>query len=597
MKRFQSFFTKLKTAPHSRSTLFLICAAVAYVVETIVFARIIGDPSSTRFLIFILTADFMLISVFYWFLGRRLRWLLPAVVWIVSVYLFANVMYFRYWKDLIPLESVFVAANYNTFIFASVPRLVAWADLVFFLAPAIVTALYFVIRPQKSPAYNLKCRLLITAGVVLLYVLSVCAGMWSIRKNLKSVSVDGVTFAEVLEYKYGFDSSQFGYWKNNGLAGFIFSQLINLPVSDPIELSDAEKDALCRFFDRRLALSPDSTVVTSNSGKNLVFIIVESLNSSEIGLKYQGRSVTPVIDSLIAAEGTVACLSVYSQIMDGGSADGQFIYNTGLHPLTNGVVALSYTDNVYPSLVRALNPVSSAEFIVEEGFVYNHYNSSKAYGYGRLYDRDSLLAARYDIDSIGGDMAVLGFAAERLKSMPRPFVAEVTTLSMHHPYNITGFDRQTWIDSIAPDDRLMADYLQCLHYTDRAIGRFISDLQADGLADSTVIVLASDHYRPDSPADSPIAFVAANAGLTRRIDRPSGQIDVFPTILDLMGVDRSRYAYRGLGRTLLADAPGGYVTDKLEVMHCDSDSLAGELMRNITLSDTLIRSAHFPPYK
>ena len=97
------------------------------------------------------------------------------------------------------------------------------------------------------------------------------------------------------------------------------------------------------------------------------------------------------------------------------------------------------------------------------------------------------------------------------------------------------------------------------------------------MADNTMVVIASDHNAPGttkpdgSPAD--IVFIAANAGRTLHIDEPVHQVDVFPTILDLMGVQS---AWRGVGHSMLGPQRG------------ESDP------RQATVSDSLLRSDYFP---
>jgi hypothetical protein len=45
---------------------------------------------------------------------------------------------------------------------------------------------------------------------------------------------------------------------------------------------------------------------------------------------------------------------VVPQVHDGGSSDGQALYNTGLLPISSGAAAGIFKDNNYPSLLKAL---------------------------------------------------------------------------------------------------------------------------------------------------------------------------------------------------------------------------------------------------
>ena len=290
-----------------------------------------------------------------------------------------------------------------------------------------------------------------------------------------------------------------------------------------------------------------------------------------------------------------------AQINDGGSSDGQLIYNTGLLPLLNGVVAQTFAQNRFPSLAEAIRPASSAEFIVESANVYNHRMTSQAFGYEAIHDLDSLHAVGWDKTLKGADDAVLDYAFDRISAMPQPFFAEITTLSMHYPFEIEGFEPVEWIDSIAPDDYYLNHYLQTVHYTDAAIGRFLARLKASDLADNTIVVIASDHDEiaaqrtasETSPVDSPIAFIVLGAGVTKHLDRPMGQVDVFPTLLDVMGVGREQYYWRGLGESVLSGSVDAAISRTGRLAGSPDKQTELRLRRMFELSDTLIRSNYF----
>ena len=90
---------------------------------------------------------------------------------------------------------------------------------------------------------------------------------------------------------------------------------------------------------------------------------MESLNAVVVNMHVNGRPLTPVLNRLLEAEGTISCLNVISQVKDGGSSDGQMIYNTGLLPIKNGSAAMLFGSNDYPSLISTLKPASSMEII------------------------------------------------------------------------------------------------------------------------------------------------------------------------------------------------------------------------------------------
>lgn len=125
---------------------------------------------------------------------------------------------------------------------------------------------------------------------------------------------------------------------------------------------------------------------------------------------------------------------------------------------------------------------------------------------------------------------------------------------MHGPYN-TGPKWKSWISEAAPPNDLTT-YLEATHYFDTELGKFIDYLKANGIFDNSVIVITSDHESavPDYKGSGvgTVPFIALNTGLDTVITRRGGQIDIFPTIIDIIGA--SDYWWKGLGTSLIAES-------------------------------------------
>lgn len=67
--------------------------------------------------------------------------------------------------------------------------------------------------------------------------------------------------------------------------------------------------------------------------KNLILIIVESLNSWVINFKIDNIEVTPFLNQLCCQSNSIVALKMQPQVKDGRSSDAHFIYNTGILPL------------------------------------------------------------------------------------------------------------------------------------------------------------------------------------------------------------------------------------------------------------------------
>ena len=88
-------------------------------------------------------------------------------------------------------------------------------------------------------------------------------------------------------------------------------------------------------------------------------------------------------------------------------------------------------------------------------------------------------------------------------------------------------------------------------------------------------------------------LIVVNAPAAMRCTDTVGQIDIYPTLLDLLGLDD--YHWHGLGRSLLrADAPRAAVDPRLERVGAAVDSTTEQHLRQAwSLSDRIIRSDYF----
>jgi hypothetical protein len=117
-------------------------------------------------------------------------------------------------------------------------------------------------------------------------------------------------------------------------------------------------------------------------------------------------------------------------------------------------------------------------------------------------------------------------------------------------------------------------YLHTMHFFDRALASFMDELQAAGLAETTMVVIWGDHdagfeWRREiatamgATYDEVGWYLSQEVPLLIRVPGrddlhgerrlPAGHVDVAPTVLALLGIDPAAYAF--VGRNLLG-APG-----------------------------------------
>ena len=170
---------------------------------------------------------------------------------------------------------------------------------------------------------------------------------------------------------------------------------------------------------------------------------------------------------------------------------------------------------------------------------------------------------------------------ERETQDGRPVFANVLTLSTHNPVSeipegpVPPALRAAAIRWPATKDYV--GYLSRLRYLDDSLDRFFSALFESPLADRTLVVLLGDHgqrYRPHVPIAQhqvvelmsrvPFAFVTKHQPAPGVISYPIHQIDVAPTVADIVGFHGE---VSWMGRNVL-DGPGSpWVLAEDEQLH------------------------------
>ncbi|MGA9637575.1 LTA synthase family protein [Flavobacterium sp.] len=167
--------------------------------------------------------------------------------------------------------------------------------------------------------------------------------------------------------------------------------------------------------------------------------------------------------------------------------------------------------------------------------------------YGRTeYNDDS------EFDGFWGiwDEPFLQFMKKTLDKKKTPFFASVFTVSSHEPYIIPEKYKNKFKEGGVPIHK-------CAEYTDYALKRFFDEAKKEAWFSNTIFVLVADHcnqifydefQKPINRYAVPILIYQPNSKYVG-VDRDwAQQIDIYPTILDMIGYDKP---FRSWGRSLL----------------------------------------------
>ncbi len=307
-------------------------------------------------------------------------------------------------------------------------------------------------------------------------------------------------------------------------------------------------------------------------GKNVIVLQLEAFQNLGINLVVDGQPVTPVLNELIGD--SFYFPHFFQQIGQGNTSDAEFLSNTSIYP--TGVIAMStgYSDRRLPSLPRLLEQEQyvSNTFHVNDVTFWDRNRMYPAIGFTKYYDKPSFQNDHFN--SFGAsDQEMYRVGLEKLKLLSdegQPFYAQFVTTSSHHPFKVPAeLQRIKMPEGLAGTQ--LGNYLTALNYTDYALGEFIKGLKEQGLWENTVLALYGDHFGMQSKDNDP-AWVSEQLGIKyndrisrfnipfvlhvpgvqgKTLEHVGGQIDIMPTLANVLGVSLKERGYTVFGQDLL----------------------------------------------
>lgn len=300
-------------------------------------------------------------------------------------------------------------------------------------------------------------------------------------------------------------------------------------------------------------------------GKNLIVVQLESFQNFVINYEYNGQEVTPNLNALIKDQ-SLYYNNYYEHLGLGNTSDAEFATNNGIYPTSYGQSYGLYTENTFRGVPWQLRD-QGYKAMSFHGYKPEFWNRAAAYpaqGFEHFYSE-----ADYKIDEKLGlgisDVSFFKQSVEILKGEKQPFYSFMISLSNHHPFQLPKEHQD--IKLMAEEEgTLVGNYLQGIHYTDKAIGVLIEELKANGLYDNSVIVFYGDHHglntsdeaskivleklfgRPvlfDDMLEIPLIIHMPGQGVTQTVETIGSQIDFLPTILNILGVKNDNYLIFG----------------------------------------------------
>jgi phosphoglycerol transferase MdoB-like AlkP superfamily enzyme len=287
---------------------------------------------------------------------------------------------------------------------------------------------------------------------------------------------------------------------------------------------------------------------------NVVVFIMESYGREYIGALNKNvkipnyKSHAPFLDSL----------SQHSMIYTNAYANGRQSIH-GMSSVLAGIPSFkdAFTSSPYPkqkieSLVSTLKSEG-----YNTSFFHGAANGSMGFlGFANILGVDNYYGrTEYNDDSqFDGfwgiwDEPFLQFMKKTLDKKKTPFFASVFTVSSHEPYIIPEKYKNKFHEGGVPIHK-------CAEYTDYSLKQFFNKVKKEVWFNNTIFVFVADHcnqiyydefQKPINRYAVPIIIYKPNSNLVGVNNDLAQQIDIYPTILDLIGYKKP---FRSWGRSL-----------------------------------------------
>ncbi|GAB4257325.1 LTA synthase family protein [Thermincola ferriacetica] len=463
--------------------------------------------------------------------GKRL-WVLIVFDLIISFLLFADILYYRYYGDIISAP-VLVQIGLVGPVLSSVIGLIKFSDLLLVVDLAIFLPFFGLI---STGADNKSCRDICMRTVAAVAVMSIGYSVifFSGNKFDANNRLQVINRAGLLYYHFA-DIS-------NYLDGVVLGE-------EPMQKGDMamiEK----RFAGRKMT---EGRLTGYAKGANVLVLQVEALQSIVLNLNINGQEITPNLNKLMKE--SLYFPNFYSQTAQGNTSDAEFLANVSLYPLQKGSVYFLYTKNDYRSLPQVLREMGYSTLVMHanEPEYWNRKYMYPSLHFATFYSGESYLLD----EKIGlglGDRSFLHQSVEKIKQARQPFYSYLITLTSHFPYN---FPDKLKVLNLSPYEGTMAaNYLHAIHYVDQAIGSFLAEMREQGLLDKTLVVIFGDHFAlPENELARfgklldvkqdwlveknrvPLIIRVPGGKQAGVINTPGGEIDIFPTLANLLNLN------------------------------------------------------------
>lgn len=479
-----------------------------------------------------------------WFASKRKLLYYLIVNLLLTAIFFAAIMYYKYYGVIVTYHAL-DQVNQVTAVKNSVWSLMHPYYLLIFIDIIVFSIMLF---RKRTPKVNNTPRPRRKALVMSLFALSVVLCFVNIMPNRASMN----------EIKKAEDMGILNY------------EAYTIFAKDEKEL--VEPDKISREKIERLKRTQaleQANYTAAAQGKNLIIIQMESFQNFLINLEIDGQEITPNMNRLMNENFYFP--NFYQQVGQGNTSDAEFVVNTSFYIPPRGAASGVYSGKQLPSLPKLLKEqgYNSATFHTNVVEFWNRGEMYQALGFDRYYDEE-YFGTEDAIFFGASDEVLYDKSADELIRMHEsgePFYAQVISMTAHHPFTIPEEKYRMTLPE-RYEKTFVGDYIRSQNYADHALGEFIERLKESGVWQDSLVVVYGDHlglpiysltrsdkelmeeiygreYSYTDMINIPLAIIAEDMSYPAVFEQIGGQVDILPTVANLLGVSIEDRIYFG----------------------------------------------------
>ncbi|APX72403.1 LTA synthase family protein [Companilactobacillus allii] len=528
---------------------FVILAVLLYTMKTVYAYTTkfnLGVKGSIQtFLMIINPIPIMLLlfGIALYMKGRKSYIFLLIVDFLDTVWLFSNILYYREFSDFLTMVLIKGSGSVSNNLGKSILGIVRPTDfLVFIDVLVLVLLLAFHVIKMDIKRMNWRIPVLISTLAVLLFGANLTLAE-SDRSQLLTRTFDNNYIVKYL-----------------GLNVFNIYDVVKTSQTNAVKAKakSSDLDSIEKYMKSNYA-TPNVEYTGVAKGKNVFVIHLESLQQFMIDYKWDGEEVTPNLNKIYHEDDTLSFDNFFNQVGQGKTADAELMLENSLFGLPEGsAMVTDGTSNTFQAAPAILDQqgYTTASFHGDVPSFWNRDNAYKSWGYDYFFSSNYYKIKKdYNVGYGMKDKIFLKDSAKYIEQLPQPFYAKLITVTNHYPYTLDKKNQS--ISKTDTGDKTVDGYVQTARYLDESIGEFMNWLKETGLDKTSMVVLYGDHYGIsdnhkkamakltgikgfddfDNAQYQRVPFIIHMDGLKGGINHTyGGEIDVLPTILNLLGV-------------------------------------------------------------